>query len=106
MMKRALFAAAAAALALGGCATAVQPKIRSSLVDAGLSYQMADCMAERMANRLSVGQLRSLGRLRGLAGRDAARMSVQEFLRRARALVDPEVYQVVTSAGLGCAIAG
>jgi hypothetical protein len=94
------------ALSLGACASAYEARVRSSLVDAGLSPPMASCMAERMVDRLSPAQLKSLARLSGLRGRDVGVMSVDEFLRRSRALLDPEIYAVLARADLGCAIAG
>ena len=50
-----------ALLMLGGCAqTIAEGRVRSALVDAGLSERNADCMAERMVDRLSIDQLRKL----------------------------------------------
>jgi hypothetical protein len=105
-MIRARFSVLIAALALGACAAAYEAKVRSSLVDAGLSPRMAGCMADRMVDRLSRRQLESLGRLAGLEGRDIGAMSIEEFLRRSRALLDPEIYLVLTRAGLGCTLKG
>ena len=99
-------AAAALALGLAACTSSYESRIRSSLIDAGLSRSMAGCMADRMADRLSDSQLRSLARLSGMRDRDLGDMRVEDFLRRARTMLDPEVYEVVTRAGLGCAIAG
>jgi len=95
-----------AALTLGGCAAAYESRVRTSLVDAGLSPRMAGCMADRMVDRLSRRQLDSLGRLAGLRGRDIGAMRIEEFLHRSRAVLDPEIYAVLTRAGLGCALAG
>jgi hypothetical protein len=33
-------------------------------------------------------------------------MSIEELLRRSQAMLDPEIYAVLTRAGLGCALAG
>lgn len=58
--------AAVAMLALSLAVTACAPsklaygKVRSALVDAGLSDSNASCMAERMTDRLSIGQFRRL----------------------------------------------
>jgi hypothetical protein len=104
-MKR--LAPIALALFMAGCATvSPEAKVRSALMDAGLSSSMAGCMAERMIDRLSIPQLRRLGSLAKLPGRDVGNMSVDELLYRVRALEDPEILTVVTRAGLGCAIAG
>lgn len=106
MIRRISLAAVAASLALGGCATTYESQIRSSLMNAGLSRSVAGCMADRMADRLSSHQLRSLTRLSGMGGRRVGDMTVAEFLRRAATLVDPQVYSVVTRASIGCSIAG
>lgn len=96
----------AAALTLASCAPAYESRLRTSLMDAGLSERMAGCMAERMVDRLSTAQLRSLSRLGWLKDRDIGEMRVDEFLRRLESAVDPAVYAAITRAGLGCATAG
>lgn len=96
----------ALALALGSCASSYEARVTNSLVEAGLPRPLAGCMAERMVDRLSRDQLRSLGRLAGLRDRDMRAMTIEEFLRRSEALLDPEIFAVMTRAGIGCAIAG
>ncbi|MFS0738154.1 hypothetical protein ABC347_13985 [Sphingomonas sp. 1P06PA] len=108
-MKRARFLLAlpAAALLASGCATlSPEAKVRDRLIEAGIGRRTAGCMAERMVDRLSIGQLRALGRVAKLPGRDVGRLSVRELIDRLDALGDPEIVTVVTRAGLGCAIAG
>lgn len=96
-----------AALALVGCAsTSPEAKVRSSLIDAGISPRVASCMAERMVDRLSMAQLRRLHSLVKLPDRDIGGMTIDQFLHQIRALDDPEVFAVVSKAGIGCAIAG
>ena len=91
---------------LCGCATvSPETRIRNTLVDVGLSRPVAGCMAERMVDRLSLGQLRKLGSLSKLRKAEIETMTVEEFLHRTRALSDPEILRVVTTAGIGCAIA-
>ena len=94
----------AAAFALAGCSTLYENRIESKLVDAGLSRSVAACLAERMVDRLSRRQLRDIGRLAG--GRRTADMNLRQFLRHYRAALDPEVYSVLTRAGLRCALVG
>jgi hypothetical protein len=104
-MKR--LAPIALALSLAACATvSPEAKVRNALLDVGLSPPMAECMAERLVDRLSLAQLRRLNSLAKLPGRDIGNMTVDEFLYRTRALQDPEIFSVVSRAGLGCAIAG
>lgn len=95
-----------ASLLVAGCATNVESKVESKLVEAGLSRPMASCMAERLVDRLSRDQLRDLGRLASLRDRNVGAMTIDQLLRHLRASVDPQVYEVVTRAGIGCAIAG
>ena len=65
---------------------------------------MAACMADRMVDRLSLVQLNKLNGLKKLRGQDMRKVTVEEFLRRTRALQDPEILGVATSSGLICAV--
>lgn len=104
---RSLLALPAAALLLAGCATlSPETKVRDRLIEAGIGRRTAGCMAERLVDRLSIGQLQALGRAARLPGRDVGRMSIRELIDRLEAVGDPEIVAVVTRAGLGCAIAG
>jgi hypothetical protein len=96
--------AASALLALSACATP-ETRVRTALMDAGLSKPVSSCMAERMVDRLSLGQLQKLSRLGDLRDTKIRNLTVGEFLKQTRALGDPEILTVVTTAGLGCAIA-
>jgi hypothetical protein len=91
-------------IALSACATP-ESRIRSALLDAGLSRPVSTCMAQRMVDRLSLGQLQKLSRLSGLRERRIGDLTVSEFLKQTRALGDPEILAVTTTAGIGCAIA-
>jgi hypothetical protein len=92
-----------AALALSACATP-ETRIRTALMDAGLSQPMAACMADRMVDRLSLVQLNRLGGLKKLRSQDMRKVPVDEFLRRTRALQDPEILSVATSSAVICAV--
>ncbi|SNS70171.1 hypothetical protein SAMN06295912_1139 [Sphingomonas laterariae] len=97
----------ACALPLAGCASVTpEAKVRTSLIDAGIAPPVASCMAERMVDRLSITQLRRLQSLAKLPEKDVGGMTVDQFLYQLRALQDPEIFSVVSRAGLGCAIAG
>lgn len=91
-------------LALSACATP-ESRVRTALLDAGLSKPVSTCMAQRMVDRLSLGQLQKLSRLSALRDTKIGNLTVGEFLRKTRALGDGEILAVVTTAGLGCAIA-
>lgn len=94
-----------AALALSACATP-ETRIRTALMDAGLSQPMSACMADRMVDRLSLVQLNKLNGLKKLRGQDMRKVTVEEFLRRTRSLQDPEILGVATSSGVICAVKG
>ncbi|WP_295489748.1 hypothetical protein [Sphingorhabdus sp. EL138] len=101
-MKRiALFGIAL--LTLSACATP-ETRVRTALMNAGLSQPIAACMADRMVDRLSLIQLNKLNGLKKLRGQDMRKVTVEEFLRRTRALQDPEILGVTTSSGLICAV--
>lgn len=93
------------AVALAGCATP-ETRIRNALVEAGLSKPIAACMADRMVDRLSLGQLNKLRGLGKLQDKKAKSLSIEEFVKRTKALQDAEIVSVVTSSGVICAIAG
>jgi type IV pilus biogenesis protein CpaD/CtpE len=101
-MKR-IALVAVTALALSACATP-ETRVRTALIDAGLSKPIATCMADRMVDRLSLIQLNRLSGLKKLRGQDMRKVTVDEFLKRTRSLQDPEILGVVTSSGLICAV--
>jgi hypothetical protein len=92
-----------ATLALAGCATP-EAQVRTGLTNAGLSPGVAACMAARMVDRLSLLQLRRIGRLGDLREANVRELSVDQFLYRARAIGDPEILAVMSSSGAICAV--
>jgi hypothetical protein len=102
-MKRLIVVAAC--LILAGCATP-ESRVRTALVDAGLSKSVASCMAGRMVDRLSLWQLNKLNGLKKIRDGNAREMSLTEFMKRSKALQDPEIVSVITSSGVICAIGG
>ena len=90
-------------IALAACATP-ESRLRTGLMDAGLSRSQSACMAERMTDKLSIPQLIRLSSLSKVKGQDVRDMSAKEFLHNVRALRDPEIVSVSTRAFLGCAI--
>jgi hypothetical protein len=103
-MKKPLFLAPAL-MALAGCAVTPEQRVNAALRQAGVPPRVASCMAERMADRLSIQQLRELKRLSALRGSDE-HMGPKHFLRSVEALGDPEIVRVTTRAAVGCYIAG
>lgn len=90
---------------LAACATP-ETRIRTALVEAGLSKPVAGCMADRMVDRLSLGQLNKLRGLGKFQDKKAKKLSIEEFVKRTKALQDPEILGVVTSSGVICAVSG
>jgi len=88
--------------ALASCATP-ESRVRSALVSAGLPKTVAACMADRIVDRLSPLQLRKLSGLGKLRDRNAGDITINEFIKRTKALQDPEILAVVTSSGVVCA---
>ena len=95
-----------AALALAGCATSYEQRIETRLVSAGLPRPMSHCMAERLVRRLSLAQLNRLGEATNAYRGDPRNLTVRDLTRQVETLGDPEIVEVVTRAGIGCAIAG
>lgn len=103
-MKRALLLIPALSL-LAGCAVTPEQRVNLALRDAGVPPRVASCMAERMAAKLSIGQLKELKRL-GALREPGESMGPRRILRSVEAIGDPEIVRVTTRAALGCYIAG
>lgn len=88
---------------VSACATP-ETRVRNGLMKAGLSAPISACMADRMVDRLSLGQLNKLNGLSKLDKREPGDVSFSEFVRQIRALQDPEIVSVVTSSGVICAV--
>jgi hypothetical protein len=102
---RALACGLGASLLLMSCATvSPESRLRTGLIDAGVSPRMAGCMAERMVDRLSLAQLRRLQSLASLRKSHMGDMTVDRFLFKVRALEDPEIFAVTSKAAIVCAI--
>lgn len=88
-------------LALAACVTteAREARVAAGLERAGIRPRVAHCMAGRMVDRLSLGQLRQIGRL----SKATHSQSVDQFLYRLRALDDPQIVHVTGKAALLCA---
>ncbi len=103
MRKKQIAAGLALIAGLAACATP-ETRVRNGLMSAGLSKPISSCMADRMVDRLSYAQIDKLNGLGKLRKRDPGDISVNEFVKRTKALQDPEILGVVTSSGLICAV--
>jgi hypothetical protein len=83
----------------------VEMQVKSALVESGIGEKRATCMAERMVERLTIGQLWKLRQ--GMApqeGEPEEGYGLGELIKRLRRVDDGEAVAVLTtSAGL-CAI--
>ncbi|HVR91157.1 MAG TPA: hypothetical protein VHG29_08715 [Novosphingobium sp.] len=86
------------ALALSGCVSKLAyGQVKSAMVDAGLSDANAACMASRMTDRLSLGQLQKLKQLRG------EKRSLFDYVAAVRRVGDTEAIEVTASSAALCA---
>lgn len=101
---RAIVMVLGASLLLASCASlSPESRLRAKLLEAGLSPHMAGCMAERMADRLSIGQLRKLQSMASLRKSHSGDLDMDQLLHKLRALDDPEIFLVTSKAALKCA---
>jgi hypothetical protein len=92
------YLAAALAIGLAACAPSKLAfgQVKSALTEAGLSDSTATCMAGRMTDKLSLGQLVKLKKLKG------ANRSLGEFVDAVRKVGDLEALQVTVSSAALC----
>jgi len=88
-------------LMLSACATP-ETRIKNALLDKGLSEPLAGCMAERMADKLSMSQLLKIKKLEKFEKKDAGDISTKDFIKYTRALQDPEIVGIVSSSAIVC----
>ena len=89
---------------LASCAQPFEGRVASRLADAGLSRPMADCMAGRWVDRLTVFQLRKISSLADDLSQEGRRLTVRGFVDRGRRVNDPEIFEVVSTSAVACAL--
>ncbi len=92
-----------ALLTLSACTTPAD-RITSKLVELGVPASQARCMGVRLDQRLSLAQLRQLGRVANVDREQVGRMSLREITARLRDVHDPAIVAEIVRAGIGCAI--
>ncbi len=98
-------AALAALLLVGGCVQKIaESRVRTALVEAGLSQRNADCMAGRMVDRLTIAQLRKLEQLKAREGERERPVTIGQYIERVRRVGDSEVIAVTASSAGLCAV--
>lgn len=91
--------AAVIVLSLAACSPSklAYGQVKSAMLDAGLSEPNADCMAERMTDRLSLIQLNKLRKLKG------EKRSLGQYVDAVREVGDAEALSVTASSAALCA---
>ena len=85
-------AGTAAWLYFGGVERVTEARVRTALTEKGVPPRLAECMAGRMTDQLTIAQLRSLERLAPLEGEPGIPLApgdVMERMRRLRAHIAP-----------------
>lgn len=99
-----ILVASACALALSGCVeTIAESRVKTALLDAGVPTGDADCMAQRMVDRLTIAQLRKLEGLKARTGETERPATLGDFVTRVRRVGDEEVVAVTASSAALCA---
>lgn len=91
-------------LLLASCAQPFEGRVASRLSEAGLSRPMAECMAARWTDRLTVFQLKKISNLADDLKKEGRRLTVVRFIERVRAVNDPEIFEVVSASTVACAL--
>jgi len=95
-MRRMLILAALA-LATSGCVSKLAyGRVKTALLDAGLSEKNSACMADRMTDKLTIAQLRKLERLKG------EKRSLMDYVAAVRRVDDVDAIEVTASSAALC----
>lgn len=90
-------------LLLTACATPAQ-RITKNLAELGVPQRQAQCMGERLGQRLSVGQLLRLQELTNIRAERLQRMSIRDIAAKLTDEKDPGLVAEFLRAGVGCLI--
>ncbi|MFN5780841.1 MAG: hypothetical protein ACK44O_15415 [Novosphingobium sp.] len=72
-------------------------QVKSAMMDAGLSEANSACMAERMTDRLTLGQLQKLKQLKG------EKRNLADYVVAVRRVCDAEAIKVTATSAALCA---
>ena len=86
-------------IALAACSTykLAYGRVKSALLDAGLSERNSACMADRMTDKLTLAQLQKLERLKG------EKRSLIDYVSAVRRVGDVDAIEVTASSAALCA---
>ncbi len=81
-----------------------QARVEQALIANGVPDPMADCMSERLVDRLSINQLLKLERLAPQEGEARLPQSMGDAMDRLNRVEDNEAVKQLVRAGSGCGI--
>lgn len=93
-----------ALLAPAACAQPFEGRVAARLAEAGLPRPLAECMAGRWVDRLSLAQLKKISDLADSLRDEGDRLTLAKFADRIARLDDPEIVNVVTGSTVACAL--
>jgi hypothetical protein len=77
-------------------------RVEQALLDNRVPPPLASCMAPRLADQLSIGQLRALERAAPQDGESSVPLSTGEAMARLRRIDDPEAVKTMVGIAGGC----
>ncbi|HEX9954454.1 MAG TPA: hypothetical protein VGB48_04460 [Allosphingosinicella sp.] len=90
--------------ALAGCGAVYENRIETALVGAGVREPVAQCVAGRMVDQLSKGQIHEIAALKSKVDKNLPKMGIAQFLRRHGGDLDTHTISVLTRAGAVCSV--
>ena len=96
-MKRLVRVILLAAIAACSPSKLAYGQVKSAMMDAGLSEANSACMATRMTDRLTLGQLQKLKRLKG------EKRGLMDYVSAVRRVGDAKALEVTASSAALCA---
>ena len=96
MTRKILIFAVVMAIAACSPSKLAYGRVKSALTDAGLSDRNAACMANRMTDKLTIGQLK---KLEGLSGE---KRSLSDYVAAVRRVGDVDALEVTASSAALC----
>lgn len=79
-----------------------EERVETALLDNRFPAPMAECMAPRLVDELSIQQLRALERLAPQEGENQIPLSVGEAMARLRRVDDRQAVETLVTVGGGC----
>lgn len=81
-----------------------EERVEGALLANGLPVPMAECMAPKLTDKLSISQLIKLEKLGPEEGEESMPQSVGEAIDRLRRVDDSEAVQVLITTATGCGV--